>query len=385
MFDEKTVERQIGGKTLSIKTGKIARQADGAVIVQYGETIVLVSAVTAPPRNEDIDYFPLSVDYREKLSAAGKFPGGFMKREGRPTTKEILTARQIDRPIRPLFPEGYFQEVQVMASVLSFDGENDPDVLAMIGASAALTISKIPFMGPTGACRLGRIDGEFVINPVEKEIELSDLKLLVGGQKEAINMIEVAAKELSESIIAEAVAMAHKVVVQICEMIEELREKVGVEKEVTLVECDEELFSRINSQIRDKLSEALQTGDKQGHNAAVKELFQQVTAEYCDGQAEDSVKYNKAMVKRMLDKIQGEVIKELLLEGKRLDGRGYDEIRQIVCEVGVLPRTHGSALFTRGQTQAMLMVTLGTMRDSQIVDGLTEEFSQNFMLHYNFP
>ncbi|MHC4195941.1 MAG: polyribonucleotide nucleotidyltransferase, partial [Planctomycetota bacterium] len=169
MFDEKTVERQIGGKTLSIKTGKIARQADGAVIVQYGETIVLVSAVTAPPRNEDIDYFPLSVDYREKLSAAGKFPGGFMKREGRPTTKEILTARQIDRPIRPLFPEGYFQEVQVMASVLSFDGENDPDVLAMIGASAALTISKIPFMGPTGACRLGRIDGEFVINPVEKE------------------------------------------------------------------------------------------------------------------------------------------------------------------------------------------------------------------------
>ncbi|MHC4412149.1 MAG: polyribonucleotide nucleotidyltransferase, partial [Planctomycetota bacterium] len=331
MFDEKTVERQIGGKTLSIKTGKIARQADGAVIVQYGETIVLVSAVTAPPRNEDIDYFPLSVDYREKLSAAGKFPGGFMKREGRPTTKEILTARQIDRPIRPLFPEGYFQEVQVMASVLSFDGENDPDVLAMIGASAALTISKIPFMGPTGACRLGRIDGEFVINPVEKEIELSDLKLLVGGQKEAINMIEVAAKELSESIIAEAVAMAHKVVVQICEMIEELREKVGVEKEVTLVECDEELFSRINSQIRDKLSEALQTGDKQGHNAAVKELFQQVTAEYCDGQAEDSVKYNKAMVKRMLDKIQGEVIKELLLEGKRLDGRGYDEIRQIVC------------------------------------------------------
>src|SRR4030042_5554342 len=205
MFDIKRVEREIGGRILSIETGKIARQADGAVFVQKGDTIVLFAAVTAPPRFDDIDFFPLSVEYREKQSAAGKFPGGFIKREGRPSTKEILTARQIDRPIRPLFPAGYFEEVQIMANVLSADQENDPDILAMIGASAALTISKIPFLGPTGACRLGRVDGRFVVNPTHKQIIEGDLNLLLGGNKDTINMIEVAAKELPESVITEAV------------------------------------------------------------------------------------------------------------------------------------------------------------------------------------
>jgi len=212
MIDFCRVEREIGGRTLSIETGKIARQADGAVVVQYGDTIVLVAAVTAPPRFEDIDFFPLSVEYREKQSAAGKFPGGFIKREGRPSTKETLTARQIDRPIRPLFPEGYFQEVQIIANVLSADLENDPDILAMIGASAALTISKIPFMGPTGACRLGRVNGEFVVNPTHTQIEEGDLSLLLGGRKDAINMIEVGAKELQENVIADAIATAQKTV-----------------------------------------------------------------------------------------------------------------------------------------------------------------------------
>ncbi len=249
MFEVCRVERQIGGRTLSIETGKIAKQADGAVVVQYGETVVLVSAVTAPPRFEDIDFFPLSVDYREKHSAAGKFPGGFIKREGRPSTKEILTARMIDRPIRPLFPEGYIQEVQIMVNVLSADRENDPDVLAMLGASAALTISRIPFLGPTGACRLGRVNGEFVINPTHTQLEASDINLLLGGRTEAMNMIEVGAKELSEMVIADAVATAQKTVTQVCEMIEELREKVGVEKEIPLVESDEELHSKINSEI----------------------------------------------------------------------------------------------------------------------------------------
>ncbi|MHC4190362.1 MAG: polyribonucleotide nucleotidyltransferase, partial [Planctomycetota bacterium] len=247
------VERQIGDRTLSIETGKVARQADGAVVVQYGDTIVLVAAVTSPPRFEDIDFFPLSVEYREKHSAAGKFPGGFIKREGRPSTKETTTARQIDRPIRPLFPEGYLQEVQVTANVLSADKENDPDVLAMIGASAALTISKIPFLGPTGACRLGRVNGEFVVNPTHKQIADGDLNLLLGGQKEAMNMIEVGARELPEKVIADAIATAQKTVRQICEMIEELREKVGVEKEIPLVETDEQLISEIRSQISDKL------------------------------------------------------------------------------------------------------------------------------------
>ncbi|GAH74258.1 unnamed protein product, partial [marine sediment metagenome] len=261
--------------------GKVGKQADGAVVVQYGETVVLVAAVTAPPRFEDIDFFPLSVDYREKQSAAGKFPGGFIKREGRPSTKETLTARQIDRPIRPLFPEGYLQEVQITASVLSFDDENDPDVLAMIGASAALTISKIPFLGPTGACRLGRVNGEFVVNPTHKQIADGDLNLLLGGRREALNMIEVRAKEMPEEVIADAVATAQKAVVEVCEVIEELREKVGVEKEIPLVEDDEELYSKISSQIADKLYENKQISNRQERQKAKQELFEQVINEYC--------------------------------------------------------------------------------------------------------
>ena len=406
MIDFCRVEREIGGRTLSIETGKIARQADGAVIVQYGETVVLVSAVTAPPRFDDIDFFPLSVEYREKQSAAGKFPGGFIKREGRPSTKETLTARQIDRPIRPLFPEGYFQEVQVIANVLSADLENDPDILAMIGASAALTISKIPFMGPTGACRLGRVNGEFIVNPTHKQIAEGDLNLLLGGRKEAINMIEVGSKELSEDVIAEAIAIAHKTVRDVCELIEELREKVGVEKEIPLVEDDEQLEAKIASQISDKLYELKQIPDKQQRNDAVKELYESVTNIYCPEEYADrendtddkspddetpelhndtKAVYQKAMVKRILEKIEGQVVKKLLLSGKRSDGRGYDDIRPISCEIGILPRNHGSALFTRGETQALVSVTLGTIRDAQIIDVLLEEYAQNFTLHYNFP
>jgi polyribonucleotide nucleotidyltransferase len=385
MFDVCKVERQIGGRTLSIETGRVGRQADGAVVVQYGETVVLVAAVTAPPRSEDIDFFPLSVDYREKQSAAGKFPGGFIKREGRPSTKEILTARQIDRPVRPLFPEGYFQEVQIIANVLSFDGENDPDVLAMIGASAALTISKIPFLGPTGACRLGRVNGEFVVNPTHKQIADGDLNLLLGGRREALNMIEVRARELPEKVIADAVATAQKAVVEVCEMIEQLREKAGVEKEVPLVEDDEELYSKINSQIADKLYELKRIPSKQERNTAVEKLFEHVVTEYCETGDDDTAEYDKAMVKRILGKIEGQVVKKLLLEGKRSDGRGYNDIRQIECEVGILPRTHGSAIFTRGETQSLVSVTLGTIRDAQIIDGLLEEYTQNFTLHYNFP
>ncbi|MCK4886907.1 MAG: polyribonucleotide nucleotidyltransferase [Planctomycetes bacterium] len=385
MFEVTRVERSIGGRTLSIETGKIARQADGAVVVQYGETIVLITVVTSAPRFEDIDFFPLSVDYREKLSAAGKFPGGFMKREGRPTTKEILTARQIDRPLRPLFPEGYFQEVQIMVQVLSFDGENDPDVLAMIGASAALTISKIPFIGPVGACRLGRVDGEFVINPTIEQLENGDLNLLLGGRKEAINMIEVESKEVAEDVVADAVAQAHKAVAEICELISELQEKVGVEKEIILREVDSELAEKIKAQVSDKLYELKQIADKKQRNKEVKALFDEVIEQYCKSEEPEAKNYGVPMVKTILDDIQGKTLRKLLLEGIRLDGRAFDEVRQIECEVGVLPRAHGSALFTRGETQALVTVTLGTARDSQIVDGLVEEYSDNFMLHYNFP
>ena len=400
MTEVHRVEKQIGGRILSIETGKIAKQADGSVLVQYGDTIVLVAVVTAPPRFDDIDFFPLSVEYREKQSAAGKFPGGFIKREGRPSTKETLTSRQIDRPIRPLFPKDYFQEVQIMANVLSADRENDPDILAMIGASAALTISKIPFLGPIGACRLARVNGEFVINPTHKQIAECDLNLLLGGRKEAMNMIEVAAKEVSEQVVADAIETAQKTVVEVCELIEQLHEKVNVEKEIPLMEIDEQLYSTINSQIEDKLYEFKQIHDKKQRNKAVQQLFEHAYLEYCPSenniQSEDisdeyddsegtSDKYNKTMVKRILDDIEGKIVKKLLLEGKRADGRGYNDIRPITCEVGILPRTHGSALFTRGETQSLVSVTLGTIRDAQIIDGLLDEYAQSFTLHYNFP
>jgi len=386
------VEREISGRTLSIETGKIGRQADAAVVVRYGETTVLVSAVSAPPRSEDIDFFPLSVEYREKHSAAGKFPGGFIKREGRPSTKETLTARMIDRPIRPLFPDGYFDEVQIIANVLSADKENDPDVPAMIGASAALTISKIPFMGPTGACRVGRVNGEFVINPTHTQLDESDLNVLVGGRKDSINMIEVAAKELPEAVIAEAVKTGHDTVKIICELIEELRQKVGAAKETPdIVEINQQLLSTIRSQIADELRTIELAPVKLQRRTAVKELIDRLIEQYCQPTTESAGKTDaaeapdKRMLKRIFDKIEGEIVRKLALEGKRLDGRGYDDVRPISCEVGFLPRVHGSALFTRGETQSLITVTLGTIRDAQIIDGLLDEYTQNFTLHYNFP
>jgi polyribonucleotide nucleotidyltransferase len=395
MLNVQRIEGEVGGRILSIETGKIGKQADGAVIVQYGETVVLVAVVTAPPRSEEIDFFPLSVEYREKQSAAGKFPGGFIKREGRPTTKEILTARMIDRPIRPLFPDGYFQEVQIIASVLSADRENDPDIPAMIGASAALTISKIPFQGPIGACRLGRINDEFVVNPTHKQLEQGDLNLLVGGTKEAINMIEVAAKELPEQVIVDGVSHAHEIVVQICGMIEQLRDKVGVEKEENIVEIDQELYRQLYSQIADQVRQIEQIPAKKDRNKAVDELFEKLNLEYfgdvddsSQNAADDSQqvqpKCDKVMFKRVFEKIQGRVVRELILQGKRPDGRTYNDIRPISCEVGILPRTHGSALFTRGETQAIVSATLGTIRDAQIIDGLLDEYAQSFTFHYNF-
>jgi len=396
MFDVCKVEREIGGRILSIETGKIAKQAHGAVVVRYGETVVLVAVVTAPPRAEEIDFFPLSVEYREKQSAAGKFPGGFIKREGRPSTKEILTARMIDRPIRPLFPDGYFEEIQIVADVLSADRENDPDVPAIIGASAALTISKIPFLGPIAACRIGRVNGQLVINPTYKQLETSDLNMLAGGHKDALNMIEVGAKEVSEQIAADAVLIAHKTISQVCEMIEELREKIGAEKESPIIEIDNELYAQISSRIMERLYELKQIPGKQPRQIGVQELFEQLAAEYCtieDNPGPDTSdiaqkvtpKCDKVMLKRIFENIERQVVRKLLLEGKRLDGRSYVDIRPISCEVGILPRTHGSALFTRGETQSLVTVTLGTIRDAQIIDGLLDEYAQNFTLHYNFP
>lgn len=373
---------------MTLETGRIGRQADGAVMVRYGDTVVLVTAVTAAPFNENIDYFPLSVDYRERHSAAGKFPQGFIKREGRPSTKEILTARMIDRPIRPLFPDGYLQEVQILVSVLSADQENDPDIPAIIGASAALSISKIPFQGPIGACRLARVDGQFVVNPTHKQLAESDLNLLLGGTEKTINMIEVRAKELPEEVIAEAVQTAHQVIREVCGMVAELQAKVNPTKEMTLDPIDPELLSRIRSQFGQPIRQAKAIAEKRRRNQAVDEILDQIITQFgpADGQAAaDQPRYTKVLVKRAFDRVAEEIIRQMLLEGKRPDGRGFQDVRPIECQVGILPRTHGSALFTRGETQALVNVTLGTIRDGQIIDGLLEEYRQSFTLHYNFP
>ena len=382
MFNIQRVEKEICGKTISLETGRIARQAHGAIVAQMGETMVLVAAVTAPPRFEDIDYFPLSVDYREKYSAAGKFPGGFMKREGRPTTKEILTARMIDRPIRPLFPDGYFEEVQIMAQVISADKENDPDVLAMIAASAALSISKIPFQGPLGAVRLARVDGQNIMFPTYEERDKSEFNLILGGRKEAINMIEVDAKEVPEDITAAAIKEAHGVIGQVCDMVDELVAKCGQEKVITIRELDEELQAKFEAESFAAICDAYQIKVKADRSAALGQILDAAVEKYVDI---EEPACNKTQLKRMFDNIQKKAVKKLLLEGKRPDGRGFDELRAIDCQVGILPRSHGSALFTRGETQALVSCTLGTGRDQQIVDGLVDERGQDFMLHYNFP
>jgi polyribonucleotide nucleotidyltransferase len=384
MFSIHKVEKQIDGKTISLETGRIARQAHGAVIAQLGQTMVLAAVVTAPPRSEDIDYFPLSVDYREKYSAAGKFPGGFIKREGRPTTKEVLTARMIDRPIRPLFPDGYFNEVQIMVSVLSADPLHDPDVPAMIASSAALSISKIPFQGPLGACRLSRVEGKNVFFPTYAEREKSDFNLILAGRRQAVNMIEVDAKQIPDGQAAEAIAEAHKVVGQICDLIDELTAKCGQEKEIPLVELDEQVVQEITEQTSGLYRQAYQIRQKSERMAALSDIADQVVAAYVSPVDQDP-RATLTEVKRILEQVQKAEVRKLLLEGKRPDGRGFEEIRPIECQVGLLPRSHGSSLFTRGETQALVSCTLGTGRDEQTVDGLTDEYGQNFMLHYNFP
>ncbi|MCK6457285.1 MAG: polyribonucleotide nucleotidyltransferase [Phycisphaerae bacterium] len=378
------VEKEIGGKLLSIESGKMARQAHGAATVRYGDTVVLATVVTGKPR-EGIDFFPLQVDYREKMYAAGKFPGGFFKREGRPTTKEILTMRLIDRPIRPLFPDGYMDEVVIQCMVLSSDQENDPDILAMIGASACLCVSKIPFEGPTAAVRVGRVDGEYIINPTVLQRNESDLEIVLAGHRDAVNMIEVGARELPEDVITGGIAAGFEVIREVCDLINELAEKVGTKKEWTPPEPLTELREKVASMAEAKLRAAKRTTAKQARNEAVEAVYTEVMDTISP---KDAVKpqYTRGQVYAELQRLEERVVRETILnDGIRPDGRGTDDIRPIKCEVGVLPRTHGSALFSRGETQALVVVTLGTSRDEQLVDDLLEEYSKKFMLHYNFP
>ena len=386
------VERQIGGRTLSIETGTLAKLADGAVTVQYADTVVFGAVVRANPR-EGIDFFPLQVDYRERRAAAGKFPGGFMKREGRPTTKEILTARLVDRPLRPLFPKGFMDEVQIHLNVLAADQQNDPDVLAGIAASAAVTISDIPFLHPTAHVRVGRINGELVLNPTTEQLEYSDIDLVVAGTKHFVNMIEVGSREVKEDDVADAIEFGHKAVVEIVGMIEELHKKVGREKVGEIKQPDAAFVDSIRSKVTDKIREVKGNPGKADRADAVKQILEDLIKEMAPSATDPNASYaailstkdKQKQIRAVFSEVEEKVTREAILAGIRPDGRDFKTIRPITCQVSVLPRVHGSAIFSRGETQAMCTVTLGTSSDEQLVDGLIEEYSQKFMLHYNFP
>ncbi len=377
------VEKEINGRTLSLETGYLAKQADGAVLVRYGETVVLATAVSSDPRPGG-DFFPLTVDYREKTSAAGKFPGGFIKREGRPSTKETLTARMIDRPIRPLFPHGYFDEVLLQILVLSADGQNDPDVLAMIGSSAALAISGIPFQGPLGAVRIGRVDGKFVVMPTASELDNSELDMLVAGTEPAVNMIEVGARELPDPLILQGITLGHNIIREIVAMQKELVAKVGKPKVCRLHEAPAELVREIAAG-GDRLRQAMQISGKQERAEQVAKIKKELLDRYTAPDAAGKPLHDPVQVEMAFAELEEKILRELILSGVRSDGRGSTAIRPIACHVGVLPRTHGSAIFSRGETQSLVTTTPGTGDDEQIVDGLGEEYAKKFMLHYNFP
>ena len=353
-----------------------------ATLVWYGETVVLVTAVVAPEVREGIDFVPLTVDYREKAYAAGKIPGGFFKREGRPSEREVLTSRLIDRPIRPLFPKGFSQETQVIAMVLSADTENDPDILAMIGASTALTVSDIPFQGPIGAVRVGRIEGEFVINPTRQQQSLSDLDLVIAGVDEGIVMVEGSGREVSEEVLIEGLEVGHRVIREIIALQRDLRETAGKPKLPAVAEASESaLVQRVRELATPWVRDAIRIPEKQVRERRMSEVLAEVLTAMADLLPEQAL-----LVPKLIETIEREQMRTMILEeGIRADGRRTDEIRPISIRVGVLPRTHGSSLFTRGETQALVVSTLGTSTDEQIVDELEGKSSKAFMLHYNFP
>jgi polyribonucleotide nucleotidyltransferase len=385
------VELELSGRTLSLETGKLAKQAAGAVVVQFGETVVLGTAVHAQPR-EGIDFFPLTVDYREKLNAAGKFPGGFRKREGAPNQKEILTMRNIDRPIRPLFPPGYVDEVQLQCWVLATDGQNEPDVLAGIAASAALSISSIPFEGPIGNVRIGRVDGRFVVMPTATQCEYSDLDMLLCGHDDGLNMIEVGASEIPEDQMLGAIEFGWEHVKKVADLIRQLQDAVQPQKQQPEPAVSDEVRSAVEG-----FSEPLRTakttdGSKLDRQEAVRQAmslfleqnFPEPSPEAGVGQISQWRSHIK-QARTAIHDLEEKITRQIIRSGTRTDGRSMDQLRSIECQAGILPRVHGSGLFTRGETQALVTATLGTGKDEQIVDGLGEEYSEKFYLHYNFP
>jgi len=383
MFDIHKKEITWGGRPLVFESGRIARQAHGAVLVRYGETIVLCTVVGEKSPRPGLDFFPLTVHYQEKTFAAGKIPGGFFKREGRPSEKEVLTSRLIDRPIRPLFAQGYKNETQVICTVLSHDLENDPDIVAMIGASAALTISGIPFLGPIGGCRVGYKDGEYILNPLQAEVPESELDLILAGTQEGVLMVESEAKELSEEIMLGAVVFGHEQMQPVIDAIIDLAEACAKEPwDLTQPAPEvETVRSKFEAEFGDRLAEAYTEVDKMIRRDKVAAVKEEAIASL-DEEDEASLAVAGGVFKALeSDIVRGSILKT----GKRIDGRTTSDVRQIVSEVGMLPRAHGSALFTRGETQALVTTTLGTGQDEQIMDALEGEYRQHFLLHYNFP
>jgi polyribonucleotide nucleotidyltransferase len=376
------LEIDFGGRLFSIETGKVARQSDGSVWVRYGETVVLVTAVAAEKKREGIDFMPLTVNYLEMTYAAGRIPGGFFKREGRPSDRETLISRFIDRPLRPLFPKGFQNETQVIATVLSADQDNDPAILGMIGASASLTLSDIPFGGPIAGAKVGRIDGEYVLNPTLEELELSDIDLFVAGSEDAIIMVEGSAKEIKEAEILEAIWFGHQSLKPVIDLQKQLRSVAGIEvREIELQKPEESIYEKVKATAEESLREAFRITEKVKRRERLEEIFQATLKAL---EAEDEA--SQRLVRTAFEEIDRHLVRRLILEQKgRVDGRGLSEIRPISCEVGILPRTHGSALFTRGETQVLAVVTFGTSEDEQKINSLMGESYKSFMLHYNFP
>ena len=383
MFDVKTVSMEWGGKTLTLETGRVARQADGAVLATYGETVVLCAVTAAKSVKEGQDFFPLTVHYQEKFFAAGRIPGGFFKRERGATEKETLTSRLIDRPVRPLFPEGFYNEINVIAHVLSYDGECEPDIVALIAASAALTLSGVPFMGPIGGCRVGYVDGEYTLNP-KQDAALADgqLDLIVAATDNAVMMVESEAKELGEDVMLGAVMFAHEECRKVVDLIVQLAEEAAKEPwEIDLSDNTADIKKKLKTLVGKDIAAAYKLTSKSARSDALNAARDKAKEAYAGEEPQTRMVAMKTMKKLEAEIVRGAIIKD----GTRIDGRKLDQVRPIEAMVGFLPRTHGSSLFTRGETQAICTTTLGTKDSEQMIDGLEGLSYSRFMLHYNFP
>ena len=383
----KTYETELAGRKLVIETGKMAGLSNGSVLVRYGDTCVMVNVTASKEPREGIDFFPLSVDFEEKLYSVGKIPGGFLKREGKPGDKAILTSRAIDRPLRPLFPKDFRNDVVVVATVLCVEQDNSPEVAAMIGAAAALAISDIPFNGPTAAVNVGLVDGEIIINPTEAQREVSDLTLTVAATENKITMIEAGANEVPDDVMLEAIKKAHVEIKKICEFIAKIQEEIGKPKfEYKSFEVNSEVYSFVEDNYKDEMKEKVQEEDKTTRDNNIDEITSEIEEAYKEKFGEEAFEEHKADIGEAIYKLEKKCVREMIfVEHKRVDGRALDEIRPLSCEVGLLPRVHGSALFTRGQTQVLSVATLGMISEEQKLDGIDTEESRRYMHHYNFP